>query len=81
MPTPEENTNTAPTTLIAIQAQANTLLSVNSYTPLAISRNDKNKQLTLLPQRKLALSARNTLFAISQHWSTKKIKKMAQSSI
>jgi hypothetical protein len=30
--------------------------------PLVISRNDKNKQLTLLRHRKLALTARNTLF-------------------
>jgi hypothetical protein len=28
------------------------------------SRNDKNKQLTLLSQRKLALTARNTHFAL-----------------
>jgi hypothetical protein len=34
---------------------ANPLLSVNNYTPLLISRNDKNKQLTLLSQHKLAL--------------------------
>jgi hypothetical protein len=72
MPTPEENTNSAPTTIIAIQAQANPRLSMNNYTPHVISRNDKNKQLTLLRQRKLALSARNTLF---EHWSTKKIYK------
>ncbi len=34
---------------------ANLLLSMNNYNPLVISRNDKNKQLTLLCQRKLAL--------------------------
>jgi hypothetical protein len=28
---------------------------MNNYTPLLISRNDKNKQLTLLSQHKLAL--------------------------
>jgi hypothetical protein len=44
--------------------QANPLLSIHSYTPLVISRDDKNKQRTLLSQRKLALTARNTLFAI-----------------
>jgi hypothetical protein len=32
---------------------------MNNYTPLVISRNDKNKQLTLLSQRKLALTAIN----------------------
>ncbi len=40
--------------------QANPLLSMNNYTPLMISENDKNKQLTLLSHRKLALTARNT---------------------
>jgi hypothetical protein len=43
--------------------QVDPFLSMNNYTPLVISRNDKNKQLTL-SQRKLALTAGNTLFAI-----------------
>jgi hypothetical protein len=43
--------------------QANPLLSMNNYTTLAISRNDKNKQQTLLSQRKRALTERNALFA------------------
>jgi hypothetical protein len=34
------------------------------YTPFVISRNNKNKQLTLLSQRKLAFTARNKLFAL-----------------
>jgi hypothetical protein len=55
-PTPEEHNQ--------YKQQANPLLSIHNYTPLVISRNDKNKQLTLLSQRKLALTARNTLFAI-----------------
>jgi hypothetical protein len=48
-PTPEEQTNTAPTTLSEVQykQQANPLLSIHNYTPLVISRNDKNEQLTL----------------------------------
>jgi hypothetical protein len=58
-----KTTKTAPTTLSAIQQQANPLLSVNNYTPLVISRNDKNKQLTLC-QRKLALTELNKLFAL-----------------
>jgi hypothetical protein len=37
---------------------------MNNYTPLVISRNDKNKQLTLLSQRKLALTAINNFFAL-----------------
>jgi hypothetical protein len=36
----------------------------SNNTPLRISMNDKNKQLTLLSQRKLALKARKTLFAL-----------------
>jgi hypothetical protein len=49
--------------------QANPLLSINNYTPLVISRNDKNKLLTLLSQRKLALTAINKLSALINHWS------------
>jgi hypothetical protein len=46
-------------------AEANPLLSIlHNYYLLLISRNDKNKQLTLLGQRKLALTERNTMFAI-----------------
>jgi hypothetical protein len=61
MPTPEEKryTHTAPTTLSAIQA-ANPLLSMHYNTALVIRGNDKNKQLTLLSQRKLAFTARNS---------------------
>jgi hypothetical protein len=50
--------------LLQYKQQANTLLSIHNYTPLVISRNDKNKLLTLLSPRKLALTARNTLLAI-----------------
>ncbi len=57
-------TNTARTPLSAIQAATNPLLSMHNYTPLVISGNDKNKKLTLLSQRKLALTARNTLFEL-----------------
>jgi hypothetical protein len=44
--------------------QANALLSMHNYTSLVIGGNDKNKQLTLLSQRKVALTERNTLFAL-----------------
>jgi hypothetical protein len=40
--------------LVQYKQQANPLLSTNNDTPLVISWNDKNKQLTLLSQRKLA---------------------------
>jgi hypothetical protein len=61
-----KTTNTAPTILMKYKHQANSLLSMNNYTPLllVISRNDKNKQLTLLSQRKLALYAINKLLAL-----------------
>jgi hypothetical protein len=42
--------------LVQYKEQANPLLSVNNYTPLVISKNDKNKQPTFLSQRKLALT-------------------------
>ncbi len=32
--------------LVQYKQQANPLLSMNKFTPLVISRNDKNKQLT-----------------------------------
>ncbi len=43
---------------------ANLLLSMNNYALLVISRNDKNKRLTLLCQRKLASTAINRLLAL-----------------
>jgi hypothetical protein len=43
------------------------------------ARND-NKQLTLLIQRKLAITGRKTLFQVKIYGSTKKIKKMAPTS-
>jgi hypothetical protein len=63
MPTLEENNkySTAPTSFSAIQAASQFTFIKNNYTPLVISRNDKNKQLTLLSQRKL--TAINKLFA------------------
>jgi hypothetical protein len=49
----------------AIQAACqSTFISMHNYTPLVISGNDKNKQLTLLSQSKLALTGINTLFAL-----------------
>jgi hypothetical protein len=48
MPTPEDTTNTSPTTLKAIQAVSQTTLLKHNYTPLVISRNSKNKQLTII---------------------------------
>jgi hypothetical protein len=53
--------------------QANRILSINKYTPLVIRVNNKNKQLTLLSQRKLALTARNTLLCYKIIGAHKKI--------
>jgi hypothetical protein len=50
--------------LAQYKQQANLILSMNNNTPLLISWNAKNKQLTLLSQCKLALTVRNTLFAL-----------------
>jgi hypothetical protein len=46
---------------------------MNNYNPLAISGNYKKKQLTLLSQLKLTLTARNTLCVIK---SLKHLKKL-----
>jgi hypothetical protein len=50
--------------LVHYKYQGNTFLSMRNYTLLVISENDKNKQLTLLSQCKLALIARNTPLAL-----------------
>jgi hypothetical protein len=65
-------TNTAPTILSDTSQQANPLLSMHNYTPLVISGNDKTKQLTLLSQRKLALTAIKT-FCTMEYRSPLKI--------
>jgi hypothetical protein len=59
-----KTTNAAPTTLRQYKQQANPVLSINNSSPFMISRNDKNKQLTLLSQCKIALIARNIPSAI-----------------
>jgi hypothetical protein len=52
--------------LVQYTHQTNLFLIMNNYTlrHLVISRNDKNKQQTLISQRKLALTAINKLFAL-----------------
>jgi hypothetical protein len=50
--------------LVQCKQQANPVLSMNNYTPPVISMNVKYKLLTSLSQLKLALTARNTHFAI-----------------
>jgi hypothetical protein len=44
--------------LVEYKQQANLLLSVHNYTPLMISGNDKNKQITSFSQGKLVLTVR-----------------------
>ncbi len=72
---------------VQCKQQANKILSMLNYTPLVISRKNKNKQMTLVSQRKhaltatktllshrkLALTATNTLLAVLNPWSTYKI--------
>jgi hypothetical protein len=45
--------------LVQYKHQANPLVSMHNYTPLVI-----NKQLTILSQCKLALTEKNTIFAL-----------------
>jgi hypothetical protein len=61
---------TVPTTLSAIQAASQSTF-INAQ--LVISGNNKNKQLTLLSHCKVALTAINALFALSNHRSPLKI--------
>jgi hypothetical protein len=61
---------------VKYKQQAHSLLSINNYTPLVISGNDKNKQLTLLSQCKLALAARNTFFHNTIIGAPKKLEKL-----
>jgi hypothetical protein len=56
--------------LVQCKQQANPLLLMHNYTPPVISRNDKNKQLTLLSQRKLALTA---LKVVGERGGVKKV--------
>ncbi len=66
--------------LVQYKQQANPLLSLRNYTPPVISRNDKNKQLTIIKPMELALTARNTLLQY-KIIGTLKFVKMAPSSI
>ncbi len=63
--------NTAPLLLVQYKQQANPLLSMHNYTSFMISGNDKNKQLTLLSQSKLAFSGRNLYIygAVNSEWN------------
>jgi hypothetical protein len=58
-------TNSAPATVSAMQAASqSTFINAQLYTPLVISGNNKNKQLTLLSQCKLAITGRNMLMVL-----------------
>jgi hypothetical protein len=61
--------------------QASPLLSMKKYTPLVISRNDKNRQLTIIKPRKLALTAINKTFCIKNHRSPQKFKNHLRSLV
>jgi hypothetical protein len=61
--------------LVQYKQQASSFLSLNTYTQLVISGNDKNKQITLLSQGKLALTARYILFAYTIIGALKNLQK------
>jgi hypothetical protein len=68
--------------LVKYKQQANPLLSMNNFTQVVIGAvNEKNWQLKLLRQRKLALTARNHFWRHKIIGKNLKIKKMAPSSI
>ncbi len=48
--------------LVQCKQQTNPFLSVNNYTLLAISRNDKNKQLTLISKHKTRINRQKYTF-------------------
>jgi len=50
--------------LVQYKQQANPLLSMNKYTPLVISRNEKNKQLTFFKPTQTGINRNNKLFAL-----------------
>jgi hypothetical protein len=52
----EENNQFSQPFLMQYKQQANPLLSMQNYTPLVISGNDKNKEIAVLSQRKLTLN-------------------------
>jgi hypothetical protein len=54
---------------------------MNNYTPLVIGRNEKNKQLTLLSLRKLALTSRNKLLHYKIIGAPKKFKNQQRSLV
>jgi hypothetical protein len=59
-------TNTTTTTLSAIHVatyKVNPLLSMNKKTPLAISRNDKNKQLTIIKATQPGINRNRSTFS------------------
>jgi hypothetical protein len=61
-----EKANKQQPLLVQYKQQAYQLFSMYNYTPLVINGNDKNKQLTSLGQRKLAITSRNTLFILKK---------------
>jgi hypothetical protein len=67
--------------LVQYKQHANLLLSMNNYSQLVINGNDKNKQLILLSQHKLALTARKRLLALKIIGAPIESLKMAPSSI
>jgi hypothetical protein len=67
--------------LVRYKHQNNPHLSMHNYIPLVISANDKDKQLTLLSQHKLAFNREKYTFCVIKSLDNLTNVKMAPSSI
>jgi hypothetical protein len=75
-PTMEENDqyNANHSHPVQYKHQAKLLFSMNNFSPLVISTSDKNKQLTLVSQRKLALTGKICKWFCQFGGTSKKLK-------
>jgi hypothetical protein len=78
-PTPDENNQCSANYLVQCKQQVNPFLSMNNYTPHVISRHDKNRQLSLLSQRKTRINQQPEIHFLQYKIQT--FLKMAPSSI
>jgi hypothetical protein len=60
--------------LVQYKQQANPLLSMNNYTPLVVSRNDKNKQLAIIKPKQTSINRNKDTFCIIKSSETLKNK-------
>ncbi len=80
-----KTTNTAPITVqystVQYKQQVNPLLLIHNYTLLVISRNDKNKLLTIIKPTKTRSKREKYTFCNIKSLEHLKIKKMAPASV